>query len=69
MGWLELTLTEGRHRQVKRMCSAIGHKVVRLKRVAYCGIDLPKDLQEGQIRPLGQAQVDGLKRAVGLLPL
>jgi 23S rRNA pseudouridine2605 synthase len=67
-GWLELTLTEGRHRQVKRMCSAIGHKVVRLKRVAYCGIALPGDLPWGQIRQLTRAQVDRLRNAVGLGP-
>jgi pseudouridine synthase len=40
-GWLELTLTEGRKRQVKRMCAAIGHDIIRLKRVSYCGLWLP----------------------------
>jgi 23S rRNA pseudouridine2457 synthase len=36
-GWLELDLTEGRKRQVRRMCAAVGHPVLRLVRV---GLDL-----------------------------
>lgn len=35
--WLELDLTEGRKRQVRRMCAAVGHPVLRLVRV---GLDL-----------------------------
>ena len=32
---LELTIHEGRKRQVRRMCEAVGHRVVRLERVAF----------------------------------
>jgi pseudouridine synthase len=65
-GWVELVLTEGRNRQVKRMCAAAGRPVVRLKRIAYCGLPLPPDLPPGAMRPLTASQVRVLKAAVGL---
>jgi pseudouridine synthase len=68
-GWLELTLTEGRHRQVKRMCSAIGHKTIRLKRVAYCGLWLPKNLKAGQMIGLTKEEINQLRNKVGLEPM
>jgi 23S rRNA pseudouridine2605 synthase len=65
-GWLELTLTEGRHRQVKRMCAAIGHKVKKLKRVAYCGLKIPPALAQGEATKLTRNQIVALKSKVGL---
>ncbi|MDR2387176.1 MAG: rRNA pseudouridine synthase [Deltaproteobacteria bacterium] len=67
-GQLELTLTEGRHRQVKRMCAAIGHEVIRLKRIAYCDLPLPPDLPPGQTRKLSPSEIRHLKAQVGLVP-
>jgi pseudouridine synthase len=66
-GWLELTLTEGRHRQVKRMCSAVGHPVIKLKRVSYAGLWLDPNLPPGSIRKLTQKEINLLKKIVGLL--
>jgi pseudouridine synthase len=60
--WLSLTLTEGRRRQVKRMCSAIGHPVLKLKRVSYAGLELGR-LGLARIRPLTPAEVRALKQA------
>jgi 23S rRNA pseudouridine2457 synthase len=52
--WLAVTLTEGRNRQVKRMCAAVGLPVLRLVRVSVGGIRLLK-LNDGQPLPLGQS--------------
>ncbi|CAH1000448.1 Ribosomal large subunit pseudouridine synthase E [Neolewinella maritima] len=43
--WLELVLTEGKNRQVRRMCAAVGHPVLRLIRYAIGGVTL--DMLEG----------------------
>lgn len=60
--WILLTLTEGRHHQVKRMCSAIGHPVLKLKRVSYAGLELGT-LRRDMIRPLTPPEVRRLKEA------
>jgi 23S rRNA pseudouridine2457 synthase len=49
--WLELTLTEGRNRQVRRMTAAVGHPTLRLVRVAIGGLRL-EGLQPGEWRDL-----------------
>jgi pseudouridine synthase len=60
--WLEITLTEGRNRQVRRMCQAVGHRVTRLRRVGVGGLHLG-DLRPGKIRPLSVAEVRRLRKA------
>jgi 23S rRNA pseudouridine2605 synthase len=62
---IELTLHEGRTHQVKRMCEAVGHPVLRLHRSRYAGLDL-KGLATGEWRELGRAEIDALRRLVGL---
>jgi 16S rRNA pseudouridine516 synthase len=47
---LDLTLTEGKYHQVKRMLAAVGHEVVQLHRCRMGGFDLPTDLAPGQWR-------------------
>ena len=50
LSFAEITITEGRYHQVKRMVAAVGGKVVRLKRVAIGGLMLPSDLAEGEYK-------------------
>ena len=61
-GLLELTIHEGRKRQVKRMCEAIGHRVERLERVRFGPLELG-DLPEGAVRRLRPPEVEKLRRA------
>lgn len=50
--WLAITLTEGRNRQVKRMCAAVGLPVLRLVRISVGGVHL-LELNGGQPLVLG----------------
>jgi 23S rRNA pseudouridine2605 synthase len=59
---LELTIHEGRKRQVKRMCEAVGHPVQRLERVAFGPLTLG-DLPPGRWRRLSDAEVAALAAA------
>lgn len=54
---LQLTLTEGKYHQVKRMVAAAGNRVVALKRVTIGTLTLPDDLQPGQWRWLETADL------------
>jgi len=54
---IEITLHEGRKRQVRKMFQAIGHRVVDLKRVAYGGLRLG-ELASGQFRFLQKKDLD-----------
>jgi len=56
---IELTIHEGRNRQVRRMCEAIGHPVVQLHRSRYAGLGLG-DLKPGQWRELTRGELDSL---------
>lgn len=51
-----VTVTEGRHHQVRRMFQAVGNAVVRLHRDRIGGLDLPADLPSGGWRILGDAE-------------
>jgi 23S rRNA pseudouridine2605 synthase len=57
---LELTIHEGRKRQVKRMCEAVGHPVKRLERVAFGPLRLG-GLEPGEHRRLTAAEVERLR--------
>jgi len=58
---IELSLHEGRNRQVKRMCGAVGCSVVRLHRSRYAGLDLG-GLEPGKWRALEVDEVERLRR-------
>jgi 23S rRNA pseudouridine2605 synthase len=61
-GTLELTIHEGRKRQVKRMCEAVGHPVLRLERVRLGPLRLGS-LPQGAHRRLSGAEVERLRNA------
>jgi pseudouridine synthase len=57
---LELTLHEGRKHQVKRMCEAVGHPVVRLHRSCYAGLTV-EGVEPGRWRELDADEVKQLR--------
>jgi 23S rRNA pseudouridine2605 synthase len=59
---LEITMHEGRKRQVRRMCEAVGHPVIALERVAFGPLRLGR-LGPGEHRRLTRAEVEALRRA------
>jgi 23S rRNA pseudouridine2605 synthase len=59
---LELTIHEGRKRQIRRMCAAVGHPVLALRRVAFGPLRLG-ELAPGHTRRLTAAEVQRLRRA------
>jgi pseudouridine synthase len=62
---IELTLHEGRNRQVRRMCEAVGHPVHRLHRSRYADLDL-RGLAPAEWRELTKGEVEALRARVGL---
>lgn len=62
---LKLVLHEGRKREVKRMCAAVGHPVEKLHRVAFANIRV-KGLRPGEWRRLSGEEVSQLFHCVGL---
>jgi len=62
--WFELAIHEGRNRQVRRMCEALGHQVSRLVRIGYAFLTLD-GLAPGQKRMLTNQEVARLKSLDG----
>ena len=62
--WIELTIHEGRNRQVKRMCKAVGHRVEKLKRVGYGPLSIG-DMKPGELRKLSPEEVSTLRALAG----
>lgn len=59
---IEITIREGRNRQVRRMCEAVGHPVTRLRRVRFGPLALG-DLAQGAHRLLGASEAQALRDA------
>jgi len=58
---LEIEIHEGRNRQVRRMCEAIGHPILYLKRVKVGSLELG-ELPKGSFRPLNNREIKELKK-------
>ena len=65
--WLEMSLSEGRRREIRRMCEYVGHPVEKLQRVALGPVSLG-NLHVGEHRPLRVREVEALRAAAGLRP-
>ena len=63
--YVELTITEGRNHQVKNMFAALGHKVLKLKRISYAFFDL-KEMKIGEYRRLTSKEVKQLYNYVNI---
>ena len=63
---IEITIHEGKNRQVRRMFEAIGSPVVELERIAFGPLRSAKQLPPGNYRALSQEEVKKLRSLVGL---
>ena len=59
--WVQITLTEGKNRQIHRMGDAIGHRVMRLSRQSFAGIGIDR-LKPGDFRELKRDELQQLKK-------
>ncbi len=59
--YVQISITEGKNRQVRKMCEAIGHRVIELKRISIDRIKLG-DLEEGKYRYMTKEEVKYLKK-------
>lgn len=62
--WYNVTLSEGRNREVRRMFEAVGLTVSRLMRLRYGPVQLPSSLKRGQWRELEPDEVEQLARCL-----
>ena len=60
MSEIELTITEGRFHQVKRMFHAVGKEVVYLKRLSMGSLVLDETLAKGEYRSLTEEEIEKL---------
>jgi len=62
--WFEITIHEGRNRQVRRMCEFLGYPVSRLKRIRLGPLEVG-NLEPGKFRKLDPAEIEQLKSLAG----
>lgn len=62
---IEIIVTEGRNRLVRRLLLKVGHPVLSLRRVEFAGIDI-RGLKPGELRPLSPVEVIRVRNTAGL---
>jgi pseudouridine synthase len=65
--WVEITVTEGRNRLVRRLFAAVGHPVAKLVRQSFATLSI-RGLERGQFRPLTADEVDRLREIAAGTP-
>ena len=63
--WLDITIHEGRKRQVRRMFERVGHSVIKLTRIKISSLRL-SNLKAGEYRYLTNDELDRLKKDIGM---
>ena len=58
---IEVTITEGKYHQIKRMFEKVGKKVIYLKRLSMGSLKLDEKLSTGEYRPLTESELQALK--------
>jgi 23S rRNA pseudouridine2605 synthase len=61
--WVEMTIHEGKKRQIRRMLHRVGHSVLRLVRVKVAGIEL-SGIGPGEMRPLSQRELERIRTKI-----
>ena len=61
--WIEITITEGKKRQVRRMVEAVGHPASKLRRISVNGVKL-SGLKIGELRPLTEKELLSLRKEI-----
>ena len=52
--WLRMVLREGKKNQIKRMCDAVGHRVLSIKRTSIGGMTVPEKMKPGSFKKLSK---------------
>jgi 23S rRNA pseudouridine2605 synthase len=61
--WIEMTISEGKKRQIRRMLEKVGHQVIRLMRIRIGGLEMGP-LKPGTYRRITPAEIDRIRRSV-----
>ncbi len=64
--WYHVVLREGKNREVRKMCEAVGLTVSRLMRVRFGPVELPSFLKRGQMKEMEETQVQELMNFAGM---
>ena len=62
---VRITIFEGRSREIRRMCEAVGHKTLKLTRIGYGNLNLG-GLKVGKYRHLNNVEIKALRKLIGL---
>jgi 23S rRNA pseudouridine2605 synthase len=62
--WIEVTIREGRKRQIRKMCERVGHQVIRLMRIRINGLEMGP-LEPGSYRKMTEEEIHTMMKETG----